>query len=261
MSNIIKARNERDQSFSERKIAVQPFEVELFSAPPINNAKSHVEVVKELDEMKSEAHEEANELLASANEKARQVLEKIEQEQKEHVVQCEQVLDEARRKGYEEGYEEARKEVERRFSEQLKLAAAIVDRASKEREEALDRHEGLIIELAHELSYRVLSSALEEEEMLQAMLKQIVTEVREHRQVKLYVPPEWYERISDRKQELNQLLVASTELAIVPDGRLSPEGCIVQTSGGRMDASLDVQLIQLKEQLLTLKRGGSLVLT
>lgn len=74
--------------------------------------------------------------------------------------------------------------------------------------------------------------------------------MREQSEVKVYVHPFYYEMLVQQKDELRAVFNQPTDIFIYPDEQLTENGCVIETPFGRIDASVDTQLQQIKQQLL-----------
>ncbi len=161
------------------------------------------------------------------------------------------LIAEAKESGYQEGYNQGEENGYREYRAKLEQARQIVRRASDDYEQVIVDAEPVILELAQALCERMLRVKLKEEHSLwMKLLAQVMQEVREHEQVKIYVEPVWFEWTLQQKEELKRLLLRAESLHIYPDADLPENGCIVETEFGRLEASLDSQLTELKKQLL-----------
>ncbi len=244
-----------------KTIAIRPFT--LPSSPLSQTNEEETLALKRAQEKATKELEEAKQfatrLREEAEKEAMQIREAIEREKEAARAEIEAAIENGRQEGYKEGFAQGQIDGKNTYEETIIKAQQIVRLAEREYEKTIESAEHVIIELATELARRVIGKRVTEDETIwTSMLEQVMTEVREHEDVKLYVHPDWYEHTVQQKQELEQLLSRTEKLFIYPDAGLEENGCIVETRYGRIDATIDRQLLELKKQLLQkLEEGRS----
>ncbi len=169
----------------------------------------------------------------------------------------EQAIIAAREQGYEEGFAQGQIDGQQTYDSLIEQAKTIISQSEQEFEKTIDSAEPVMIDLSIALTKKMIGLNLEENPAIwSALLKQVMLEVREHEHVKLYVHPDWYMQTTQQKEELEQLLSHTEKLYIYPDAGLMENGCIVESKYGRIDATLDRQLHELKTQLFEKWREG-----
>jgi flagellar assembly protein FliH len=168
-------------------------------------------------------------------------------------IQLSQAEDEGFTKGYEAGISEGQKSIQKDVQE----AKHIVQLAKQDYEQKLEEASGEILELAMKVAEKIVSQTLETTSSAWvSLVKEAITEVREQEEVKLYVAPAWYETTLSHKKELEGIALHTRELLIFPDDSLSTNGCVIETSFGQLEASVDSQLKEIKRLLSeSLKKG------
>src|SRR5690606_25122513 len=109
-------------------------------------------------------------------------------------------------------------------------AKEVIHQSETQFEKTIDSASPVIIELAAALAKRIVGTEMDRNDDVWSMLlQQVMLEVREHEQVKIYVHPNWYDKTIQQKEELEQLLSRTEKLYIYPDAGLQENGCIVET--------------------------------
>ncbi|MCK0470752.1 flagellar assembly protein FliH [Halalkalibacter sp. APA_J-10(15)] len=207
----------------------------------LNRLKKDIEQQKaEAEAILHQAHQEADDIRQQIKEQ----LEHAEQEK-------DQLFEQAKQNGYEEGFSKGQNDGLQSYNELIDQAKNIVTQSEQQFNHRIEEAEPLIIELATALAKRIIGNQLiDDQQNWTSMLKQVINEVREHEDVKIYVHPDWYELTVSQQEELVQLLSHCDHLFIYPDAGLMKHGCVIETKHGRIDASMDRQLKELKTQLL-----------
>lgn len=265
LSRIIKSTNAVDQKQKPRTITVRNFYEEHLASHEENEhseqmmtAKNDEQMVQNIEKELSEAKEQAKEIIQTAQEEASALQEQLQYEREQAELEIQQSIKAGHEKGYEDGFTQGTMDAKKSYEEKIAQATSIIQESEREFEKTIDSAQPIIIELAAALARRMIGIKLEEQEDIwSSLLTQVMQEVREHEHVKLYVHPDWYEQTLRQKDELEQLLSHTEKLFIYPDAGLMPNGCVVESKYGRIDATIDRQLQQLKQQLLAKLEEGS----
>lgn len=206
----------------------------------------------------SSAEKEAAAMIERARLEADQVLKTAEAEKQKVEQELLGIKEEAKLIGQQEGFQQGIQEGKIEYESFIAQAKDIVSKAQMDYRETIDKAEPVILDLAIAISEKIIGTALEKEhDLWSSLIKQVIQEVKEHEEIKIYVHPLWYEKTIQQKEELRALLSYNQELLIYPDTQLSENGCILETPFGRIDASVDSQLLEIKKQLLEkLKEEG-----
>ncbi|WP_018922555.1 flagellar assembly protein FliH [Salsuginibacillus kocurii] len=270
MSKLIKAsranRLEREKvTISVQQIHSQPEELEDSAqerqhsetvAPSLAEASKQIEI--ERSERLQQAQEEAEQIRQQAEEELENARQQIAFEEADSKQRIEEAFATAKQEGYEEGFNKGETAGEKSYKKKIKEAQKIIASAREDYQTHLHEAEPVIIDLAHAVAKRVLGEALEQDEGIwKNIVKEAIQEVREHEEVKLFVAPAHYETTLKQKEELKALLSYSQDLLIYPDAQLEADGCVVETSYGRIEASVDSQLEEIKAQLHTSLKENS----
>ncbi len=203
------------------------------------------------------AKERANQIITEAEREAEQTRESITLQQKQFEIQIQEERNTAREKGYEEGFIQGQEEGFSTYSQLIEQAKTVIRQSEQEYGRTIESAQPIIVELAAALAQRMVNQKFEEDQdMWSQLLLQVMTEVREHENVRIYVHPDWFERTTQQKDELEQMLSHTEKLFIYPDAGLMKNGCVIETKYGRIDATIDRQLTELKSQLLEKVKEG-----
>ncbi|NEU29374.1 flagellar assembly protein FliH [bacterium LRH843] len=223
-----------------------------------SNIKSATEVMAEIEQKLHEAEKHRTEIMAEAEKYAAEAREQLQVERKQAESEIEQAIITGREQGYNDGFMQGELDGRKTYEQLIGQAGDIIRNAEEQFEKTIDSAGPVIVEMSVALVNRIVGRSLEvDSETWSSMLAQVMAEVREHEDVKLYVHPDWYTKTSEQKEELEQLLSRTEKLYIYPDAGLPENGCIVESKYGRIDATLDRQLHELKSQLLEKWSEGS----
>lgn len=200
---------------------------------------------------------QAQQMIQEAENNAKAIREQLEQEQQYVYNELEQLKQEAKQQGYEDGYQQGLDAGRLQYEEAMAQATNIIQASQKDYADVIEQAQPTIVELAFTISEKLIGTTFNQNsEAWTNLVQKAILEVREQEEIKVYVHPDWYERTIQHKNELITLLSHSEQLYIYPDPQLREHGCIIETPFGRIDASLDSQLTELKHVLLEKLKEG-----
>lgn len=215
---------------------------------PINYfAEEQVEAIIEQTNVEAKAIIEAARFEKDHLEKQIQ-LEKAEWETEKHVW-----MQSAYQEGFDAGQVEGR---ESGFSEYIQLideAKNVIDQAKQSFMSHIDNAETVILELAISAAEKIIHSTLNEEpDKYIPLVKNALKEARDFKEVQIHVHPAKYEELIDAEEELQAIFPHEVQCYIYPDADLDEHACFIESENGRIDASVDTQLSEIKKALVEL---------
>ncbi|MFS0656024.1 flagellar assembly protein FliH [Bacillus sp. 179-C3.3 HS] len=204
----------------------------------------------------SDAEDQASRILEQANSQLEQTIAEIDQRRADFEAERMQLIEEAKQTGYQEGFQKGEADAKKEYQSILDKGNEIVSLAKQDYEAKIESSAETIVELAFELAKRVWSAADDTKDQFLALVKQVISEVKEYDDISIYVDPDHYMHVMDYKDELIRILQKDTHLAIYSDDKASKGTCYVVTSFGKVEASVDTQMNQLKEKLLEVIDSG-----
>ncbi len=200
-----------------------------------------------------EARREANKILREAEEAARAIKEQIKREKELWEKEKQKLIEEARKAGFAEGFEDGRAQGSQEWEEQLRLAKETVECSKRDYQEKLESAEKTILALGIKVAEKILSEKLAgDPEQFLPLVMAALKEAKEYKEISLHINPEHYQAVVDRKDQLLQLFPQEVEMYIYPDERLASGSCIIESPHGRIDASVDRQLEEIRKALFSL---------
>ncbi|WP_185819621.1 flagellar assembly protein FliH [Salibacterium salarium] len=260
MSRLIKHPDNPPSLEEKRSIQLKP--VFSTAADEQENVDEDISSKDTLERERQQIQQEwqkAEEMKQQAQKELEQTRKKISEEEEDSKHRIEQAFSEAKDNGYKAGFEEGEKEGQHSYEKALQEVQNIISSAKDEHYHYLERAEPVILDLALAVANRIIYESLEDRDgTWLEIVKNAVKEVKEHEEVTIYVPVSRYEETKQQRQEMENLLAYSQELVIFPDNILGDSDCVIETPYEKVDASLDSQLKELKEQLEErLKEGNA----
>jgi len=198
------------------------------------------QVEAELEKLKEKARLEAEEIVAQA--KADR--DKIATEAQETGFQ----------KGYNDGLTAGKSEANR-----LRLEAQeVLDQAKVLLKETVAETEPKIIDLAVEITTKLIQVQLElSPQQIKIIAQEALQKVKGGKNYIIHVNPKDAEVLRSNKELLLQELPGNVTLRIIVDQQITPGGCLVDTEQGQIEATIDGQLDRVKKTLLGRKKVDS----
>lgn len=203
------------------------------------------------EDLLEEARIKAEQIIAQANNEALRIREEIESERDAWEQEYNTMREQACRDGFDAGLKQGMEQGRNEYQEIIRLAQASADSARAIYHQTIEEAERTILDLSMEVAEKIMAHQLyRDEETYFAFVRNAIKESREYKNIELHIHPAHFEYIQQKKDELVSLFPRETALYIYPDEELSEGGCYIESSNGRLSASVDIQLAQIKKALL-----------
>lgn len=214
------------------------------SSPPSQHSSVQEEGVVDLKTAFEDAKRTAEDIVRKAEEEANRV-------KKEGY---ERGYEEGFRIGYENGYRKGEEEGEKKLEELRRRMMLFIERLELYKAELASEIEEKILKIALDVARKIVKDEIRQRpELVLLSVKEAVLRSLGPSSIKILVNAEDLERVEGFKEEIKRISDEIEEIEIVPDSRVEPGGCIVETPMGRVDARIEAQFERIKETL-----GGSL---
>lgn len=159
--------------------------------------------------------------------------------------------------GFQIGYEEGRNKSLSDMSNAVKIANETTDQSHENALRYLESQERVILEIAMRAASRILGESLEDnDDAYLSLVKRGLKEVREAKEIKIYVSLDDFEVISSNRAELSSIFPPDIPFLLFVNDDFDMKDCIIETNQGRIVVSVDEQLSELKEKLVELLESG-----
>lgn len=250
LSNVIKSIFTTNLENEKKTIGLKKVTPKL-QLNDLNVEDRSYQETKLIDEEIQKALEQADCIRNEAQMEYQRFQEKVNEEMIFNQQKAEELFKQAEENGYNDGFQNGLKEGQRQYEAFIQEARAVVTSSKNDYLKKIEEAEPVIVELAVKIAEKVISNELKSEhENWLSIVTAVINEVREQEYVKIYVHPTWFEFTIARKEELGLLLPNCNNLYIYPDAHLQENGCQIETPYGKIDASVDSQLVEIKYALL-----------
>jgi flagellar assembly protein FliH len=156
---------------------------------------------------------------------------------------------------YQEGLDAGKLEGRQIGMDEYKLlieeAKNIITSSKYDYLQRIEESEETILNLGLKIASHILDYELNNQpDSIMPIVRKVIRELREEKDIRLKIHPEQYELVINQRSELEKILINESKLYIYPDETLALGSCIIESSFGRIDASVDVQLSEISKKLI-----------
>ncbi|MFS8582837.1 MAG: FliH/SctL family protein, partial [Limnochordales bacterium] len=172
-----------------------------------------------------------------------------------------EVLEEARREGYQAGQAEGRRAgaeaVRAEAAARLDALAAVVNEVGRVRDELAARYEDDIVELALAVAARIVrrESAMGPD-TVRTLLRETLPRTGGATNIKIVLHPEDLAVLEQDARQLASLTDGRAGVSWEADERVARGGCHVETERGGIDASVETRVRRIVEAMIGVITGG-----
>jgi len=203
------------------------------------------DIAAQADRIVAEARAEADRILAEARQQAEQVRR--------------EAIEQGRREGYEQGAkegrtaacEQARQEFAAQQASLIQALQSAIDQFEQQKRRLLSAAHHDLIELAVAIAARIVKRIGQlDREVVVENLREVIDRVGARNDLVVKISPQDEQAARRFFEQLVKTHEQCRHVRIVADETVSPGGCVVCTSQGRIDATIETQLDRLAEELL-----------
>ena len=126
----------------------------------------------------------------------------------------------------------------------------LADLANADYYRTVEKHEEAILQLAITSAEKILHQHLDKDKTaILGVIQGAVKELEESASIQLNVHPDQYGHVVNLKPELEQVVGIKDLITIHTDPELDSYGCVIKHANGQINASVDMQLKQIKNAL------------
>lgn len=248
LSRLIKSGWANPESLEQKVISIRSI-VQPGCENPID-IEPVIEKTKK--EIIAEAQSEASFILKKANEEADRIKQQIESEKMHWEQEKQQIAIAAQDEGFNQGVLQGHDHGLLEYQGLIQTAQEVVVASKDEYQKLVDSADRTILNIALSVAEKILNQKLDNHEQFFPIVKGALKEAKDYREVQLHIHPSQYGFLLSQKDELMTLFPKETDFYLYPDHSLDEWSCIIESSNGRIDASIDSQLKEMKKKLLEL---------
>lgn len=251
MSNIIRFLQQAPSEDKVIKIKKIESKNAVLLEKELDPAQIKQQLLEEIEKLEHE-HQQLQLQLEKDEETARNNFAQwLEQKQQEAEQEANRLAEEAREIGFQTGLAEGTTRAENDFREQRQAMQGLIETAYEEKADIIRQSEPFLLSLSVKIAEKVVKQELQQnDEQLLHIVKQALRHIEESEDVVLQVALEDYPFLLPFLEELKTYVRAGSELKLIPVIHLAKGGCMIHTSNGSYDVTIDSQLNEIKKQLL-----------
>ncbi len=215
-----------------------------------NNDGKVIVKQEEKEDNEDKFQEEKSLIIEEAKRKAQMILEEAESERKN-------IEDKACREGREEGRRIGKEEVQKQWQEKVVVWERELREIYNYREEMIEKMKEPLLELSFIIARKIIEREAEREPFIERLVEKALKKLSNRERVVLRVSEEEYNLVREIREELMRKIDGIDYLEIQEDRRLKRGECLVETSFGSIDARIDTQLENIKEELFQALEEGT----
>lgn len=216
------------------------------------------EVIAERDLMLEKAQEKIQKEKDSIDDLRKKTNEDITAMQSEWKNEKEILQQQAYDEGFQTGFGEGRDKAYSDMATSVQLANEATDKSLENAMQYQASQEGVILELAMQTASRIIGEVIEgDKEKFLSVIRRALKEVREMKEIKLYVSIDYYKLVSDNRGELASIFPPEIPFLIFANEDFESTECYIETNHGRIVVGIDEQLNHLREQLIEIMESGN----
>ncbi|MDP4179486.1 MAG: FliH/SctL family protein [Bacillota bacterium] len=201
------------------------------------------------EEILENAREEADMIIKEAKYEAERIICEAERSAKENAAALEE---EAKVKGFEEGYNILKQQ----YEDLMQEAEFTKEHARVEYKEVLESIESDAVNIVLDISKKVLGMEISSnKEVILGLIRQAFEKCSSKENVILKVSGEDYCFVTENKEQIIGLVEGIGELEIKKDLSLKAGGCVIETPYGTIDASLQTKFNKIEDAFRSLIHG------
>ncbi|WP_176330294.1 flagellar assembly protein FliH [Oceanobacillus rekensis] len=234
---------------NQKLIKIKP--VELLRKAP-DQEHEHIEKNQEvIQQQKVKAmQKEIEELSQKKQTLVEQTNQTITVEKENWQSEKKQWIEEAKLEGYTAGFKQGEIDGYAEYKSKLEQANHLIDAATNQYHTIIEKSDEAILQLAVNVAGKVLNQQIaEESSTFMGIVKGAIKEIKDQSVVTINLHPSTYDLVVQHREELVRLLEKETKLTIYIDENLAENACLIEHPFGQIDASVDTQLLKIREVL------------
>lgn len=250
LSRLIKSYFATPDATEKKVISIKMFNPEKLDNSE-NSEPSIFDSCAERQRLMEEAILEADRIRQEAMNQMEAEYEKLRMEKEVWQQEKIRISQEAEQVGFQAGLENGRVQGYKEYSDRIQFAQNVVETSKEDYRKHLEASETTILNLGIKVAEKIIGKSLggNETEFL-SYVKRALKEAREYKEIQLHIHPTRYTYLLAEKEELLAIFPREIDLYIYPNEDVAENSCLIESDNGRVDASIDSQLSQIKERLM-----------
>lgn len=230
----------------KKVIEIKP--IELPSNP--EDQEQEEENYQSIKDKIAEAQKQYEELNLRILERRQEAEKEILQLKEDWQQEKEQLTQAAQQTGYQQGFEQGKQDSLQQYSKMISHANKIIEQANIDVRKKIEQSDEIILQIAMHAAEKILHQTLEEDaHKFVGIVKAAMNYVKKYPSIAVYTSPNDYAYLLEHQEELKEILQGQSELSIYPDSDLDSYQVYIESPVGRLEASVDTQLEEIRNHL------------
>lgn len=236
----------------------QSMEEKVIKIKPITTLKDNTSFPNETviaQKRIEDVRTELKTLESQKNEILQKASEDIQKQKESWEVEKQKLEEEARQIGYEQGFLKGKQESTEKYHDLIEEANKITKAAQEDYFKTVEKSDESILTLAIHIANKILTKEIEDKpEKFMNLVNSAINEIKDQSIITIYLHPENYLSVINQKEELETAMNGESKLSIYMDPKLTANSCLIEHALGRVDASIDTQLEEIRKVLSDVTR-------
>lgn len=159
--------------------------------------------------------------------------------------------------GYEAGYEKVSKILQDANKEKVRELLGMIEKIENEKQKIIARYEKELTDLSIDIAEKIIRNEIDaKDNVVAGIIRSVISDYRNVEWIKIYISDKDDAiAIQADKELINALKKISKDIKIEVSGKLCKGSAIIETEDGIVEASIDTQLKNLREMVLSKNAG------
>ncbi|WP_066193886.1 MULTISPECIES: flagellar assembly protein FliH [Gracilibacillus] len=235
---------------SNFSLPAREIQLKKVQVKPESSVKSSADTAMDLEKQITNKQAELDRLEQHMKQKKEETNQAIEEQKAQWEQERSRYIEQAQQEGYQHGYSQGEIDGQQQYQDLLVQANDTLQIAKQEYGEIVVKSDETILQIALAVAEKVLHEELKShKEQFIPVAKSLIAQVKDHPQIKLFVPNSVYPLFIENKDELEAIVHHKTDFMIYPAEDKNPYQVMIETPSGKVDASIDSQLDEIRKRL------------
>ncbi|WP_010649310.1 flagellar assembly protein FliH [Oceanobacillus massiliensis] len=234
---------------SQKLIKIRPVELlqkETSEEPAADMERDRDLILQKITDMQQELTELSQRKTALID----QTNQEISQAKQDWDTEKKQWIENAKQEGFTAGFQQGKNVGYDEYKEKLEQANLIIDATTNDYHATIEKSDEIILQLAIGVADKILDQQLtDDSNSFMGIVRRAIQEIKDQSVVTINLHPANYDLVMQHKEELRRSLGNDTKLSVYIDDKLEENACLIEHPFGKIDASIDTQLLKIQEAL------------
>ncbi|QGH34535.1 flagellar assembly protein FliH [Gracilibacillus salitolerans] len=238
---------------SNRSLPPRQIQLRKIEIPKTNQHSSEQDAKERIDSIYQQiedAEQQYKETLNKTEQRKEEVQSEINQWRQEWEKEKAHYIEQAQQEGYQQGFKQGQEDSTQLFQKKVEEAREVLRTAKQEYHKIIAESDETVLQIAMAVAEKVLKQSIQQDHAkFVGIAQSLIEQVEDQSSIKLFVSSNYYPFLIENKDELSSIIHDDIEFRIYPSMELQGEQIMIETPSGRIDASVDSQLEEIRTRL------------